>query len=144
MIQFTKNNIEKLKQIVCYNKEVDPDMLLLKTRKREIVESRQLVAYFLYKKFEKRSLHKRGLELGKDHATIIHSIQTVERLKEVDKDYYFVFDNILKQVLLLNITNTVKRKKLLRLKIWSLLYSPTVTMIIQKLQKKLSEEVEQR
>jgi len=112
MIRFTKNNIEKLKQIVCYNKEVDPDMLLLKTRKREIVESRQLVAYFLYKKFEKRSLHKIGLELGKDHATIIHSIKTVERLKEVDRDYNFAFNCILGQVTLIGIEKKQRRRNI--------------------------------
>ena len=111
MIPWTIENIENLKQIVCCQKGVNKNDVLSNTRLREIVESRQLIAYFLYMKFEKKSLQKIGYEIGKDHATVLHCIKTVKRLKEVDNDYCIAFDGILKQVALLNIKKT-RRKKL--------------------------------
>jgi hypothetical protein len=87
-------------------------MLLFHTRKREIVEARQLVAYFLFKKFERRSLQKIGNIIGKDHSTVLHCLKTVERLKEVDKDYSFSFDSILGQVALIGIENKQKRRNI--------------------------------
>jgi hypothetical protein len=112
MIPFIPENIEKLILIVCDQRGVDPTMLLFHTRKREIVEARQLVAYFLFKKFERRSLQKIGNIIGKDHSTVLHCLKTVERLKEVDKDYSFSFDSILGQVALIGIENKQRRRNI--------------------------------
>lgn len=112
MIPFIPENIEKLKLIVCDQRGVDPTMLLFHTRKREIVEARQFVAYFLCKKFERRSLQKIGNIIGKDYATVHHCLKTVERLKEVDKDYSFAFDCISRQVTLIGIEKKQKRRNI--------------------------------
>lgn len=112
MIPFIPENIEKLMLIVCDQRGVDPTMLLLHTRKREIVEARQLVAYFLFKKFERRSLQKIGNIIGKNHATVLHCLKTVERLKEVDEDYNFAFDCILRQVTLMGTEKKIKSRNI--------------------------------
>ena len=110
MISWTKENIDNLIQIICFQKGVNKNDVLSNTRLREIVESRQLIAYFLYMKFEKKSLKKIGDQLGKDHTTIIHSIERVKILKDVDKDYLDQFDRIEKQVVLMNKKKILKRR----------------------------------
>ena len=110
MISWTKENIDNLIQIICFQKGVNKNDVLSNTRLREIVESRQLIAYFLYMKFEKKSLKKIGDQLGKDHTTIIHSIKRVQILKEVDKDYLDQFYRIEKHVVLMNKKKILKRR----------------------------------
>lgn len=59
----------------------------LKTRKRDIVEARQ-VAMYLAKARTKESLAKIGLAIGKkDHATVLHAIKTVSNLIETDRAF---------------------------------------------------------
>lgn len=63
------------------------EALQLKTRKREIVEARQ-VAMYLAKKNSKESLAQIGATIGKkDHATVLHACKTVENLKETSKQF---------------------------------------------------------
>ncbi len=58
-----------------------------KTRKREIVQARQLAMYFS-KKYTKSSLTTIGQQLGKkDHATVLHACRTVNNLLETDKQF---------------------------------------------------------
>ncbi len=58
-----------------------------KTRKREIVQARQLAMYFS-KKFTKSSLTTIGHQLGKkDHATVLHACRTVNNLLDTDKEF---------------------------------------------------------
>ncbi len=64
------------------------------TRKRNVVQARQLSMHFA-KKYTKASLNVIGEQCGgKDHATVIHSLKTVANLLETDKQFKMVADKI--------------------------------------------------
>ncbi len=92
MKNFVKNSfnelgIDEIQKMVCNFYNVTYDDLLSKTRKREIVQARQITMY-LAKKFTKSSLKAIGEHFsGKDHTTVIHSCQTVENLMDTDTAY---------------------------------------------------------
>ena len=71
-----------------------------KTRKREIVQARQLAMYFS-KKLTKASLATIGLHCGnKDHATVLHACRTVNNLIETDKQFRNYVEEIDKKIAL--------------------------------------------
>jgi hypothetical protein len=65
---------------------IPEEALKTKTRKRTIVEPRQVVMWFR-KKNTKESLAEIGERYGKDHATVLHAVKTVNNLKETDKEF---------------------------------------------------------
>jgi chromosomal replication initiator protein len=68
--------------------DVPYSLMNTKTRKREIVEARQVAMYYLYKLINGISLKSVGeLFGGRDHSTVIHARQTVEDLMTTDKAY---------------------------------------------------------
>jgi chromosomal replication initiator protein len=74
------------------------DKINSKTRKREVVQARQLTMYFS-KKYTKSSLSTIGLHCGnKDHATVLHACRTVSNLKDTDKQFYKYMDDIDKKI----------------------------------------------
>lgn len=76
--------IEAIQKMVCEYFDVSYDKLLHKTRKREIVQARQITMY-LAKAFTKNSLKTIGEHFGgRDHTTVIHSCQTVKDLMDTD------------------------------------------------------------
>src|SRR4249919_2739120 len=76
--------IEAIQKMVCDYFDVPYDKLLQKTRKREIVQARQITMY-LAKAFTKNSLKTIGEHFGgRDHTTVIHSCQTVKDLMDTD------------------------------------------------------------
>lgn len=76
--------IDTIQKIVCEYFDVAYDRLLQKTRKREIVQARQITMY-LSKQFTKNSLKSIGDHFGgRDHTTVIHSCQTVKDLMDTD------------------------------------------------------------
>ncbi len=90
--------IEDIQHMVCEHYGVLYDSLLSKSRKREIVQARQITMY-LAKKFTKNSLKSIGEHFaGKDHTTVIHSCQTVENLMETDAEYRDKLSEILQKV----------------------------------------------
>ncbi len=79
--------IENIQKLVCEYFNLPYDRLLAKTRKREVVQARQITMY-LAKKFTKSSLKNIGEHFGGfDHTTVIHSCQTVENLMDTDTEY---------------------------------------------------------
>jgi chromosomal replication initiator protein len=73
--------------MVCEYFHLPYDRLQAKTRKREVVQARQITMY-LAKKFTKYSLKHIGEHFGGfDHTTVIHSCQTVENLMDTDSEY---------------------------------------------------------
>ena len=79
--------IEYIIKVVADYFQVKPESLKSKSRKREVVQSRQIAMYFA-KKFTKASLMRIGAEFGgKNHATVVYSSKTVEDLTETDKNY---------------------------------------------------------
>ncbi len=76
--------IDTIQKMVCEYFDVPYDKLLQKTRKREIVQARQ-ITMFLSKSFTKNSLKTIGEHFGgRDHTTVIHSCQTVKDLMDTD------------------------------------------------------------
>lgn len=79
--------IDIIQKMVCEYFAVPYEKLLQKTRKREIVQARQITMY-LAKAFTKNSLKTIGEHFGgRDHTTVIHSCKTVKDL--MDTDTYF-------------------------------------------------------
>lgn len=79
--------IENIQKLVCNYFQMPYDRLLAKTRRREVVQARQITMY-LAKKFTKSSLKNIGQHFGGfDHTTVIHSCQTVENLMDTDSSY---------------------------------------------------------
>jgi chromosomal replication initiator protein len=79
--------IDTIQKMVCEYFDVSYDKLLQKTRKREIVQARQ-ITMFLAKTFTKNSLKTIGEHFGgRDHTTVIHSCQTVKDLMDTDSSF---------------------------------------------------------
>ncbi len=80
-------SIDYIQKVVCDYFSLPVDIINSKTRKREIVQARQLAMYFS-KKHTKSSLATIGLHCGnKDHATVLHAVRTVNNLMETDKQF---------------------------------------------------------
>jgi len=78
--------IEGIQRIVAEHFDLPEDMMRAKSRKKEVAFARQ-VAMYLCKEVTKHSLKTIGLHFGgRDHSTVIHALQTIERsLQEDDK-----------------------------------------------------------
>ena len=77
--------IDSIKQTVCEFYDMDPKLLQAKTRKREIVQARQISMY-LAKKYTDNSLSFIGSAIGKkDHVTVLHACKTITDQIETDK-----------------------------------------------------------
>ena len=87
-----KNNkndltIDHIQQIIADYFNLDIESLHSKTRKRNVVQARQL-AMFFSKKYTKNSLSTIGSPIGqRDHATVLHACKTVENLIETDRAF---------------------------------------------------------
>lgn len=80
-------SIDFIQKLVCDFFNIPNEVINSKTRKREIVQARQLAMYFA-KKHTKASLATIGLHCGnKDHATVLHACRTVNNLIETDKQF---------------------------------------------------------
>lgn len=91
-------SIEYISKVVCDYFNISVDSLQAKTRKREIVQARQLTMYFS-KNMTKYSLASIGAQIGnKDHATVLHACKTVNNLKETDKNFRVYVDDIEKKL----------------------------------------------
>lgn len=76
--------IEEIQSITSEHFNIPDDMLRAKTRKKEIAYVRQMAMY-LIKQMTNNSLKTIGLHFGgRDHSTVIHAIQTIERLLKKD------------------------------------------------------------
>jgi chromosomal replication initiator protein len=100
LIKNTKRevSIDYIQKVVCSYFDVPVDALQSKTRKREIVQARQ-VAMFFSKNLTKSSLATIGSQIGKkDHATVLHACKTVNNLVETDKQFRNQIDEIEKKL----------------------------------------------
>lgn len=78
-------SIDYIQRVVCDYFKIPIEEVQSKTRKRDIVQARQLAMYFA-KKYTKASLASIGSQIGKrDHATVLHACKTVKNLSETDK-----------------------------------------------------------
>jgi len=90
--KFVKNtvrevSIDYIQKVVCDYFDIPIETMKSKTRKREIVQCRQL-AMFFSKQLTKNSLAMIGKHCGnKDHATVLHACKTVNNLADTDKRF---------------------------------------------------------
>ena len=80
--------IDKVQRVVCDYFNITRDDLLSKTRKRQIVQARQIAMYMSRNLISNCSLSTIGAEIGgKDHATVLHACTTVGDLMSTDKTF---------------------------------------------------------
>ena len=97
--KFVKNtkkeiSIDQIQKVVSDYFQMDITTLQSKTRKRHIVQARQL-AMFFSKKFTKASLASIGTKIGhRDHATVLHACKTVDNLAFTDKQFKKYVDDL--------------------------------------------------
>jgi len=81
------NTVEKIRDTVCDYFSIPVDAIFTKSRKREVVQARQ-IAMYLSKQFTKNSLSSIGKAIGeRDHATVLHACKIVNDLMDTDKDF---------------------------------------------------------
>lgn len=82
----TTLSIDRVQKLVCEYFGIDQHRLHEKTKKREIVQVRQLAMYLCR---ELDYTHKAiGLQFGgRDHSTVVHAIKSVNNLIETDNNY---------------------------------------------------------
>lgn len=91
-------SIDYIQQIVCDYFNISADSLGSKTRKREIVQARQITMYFA-KNLTKSSLASIGSQIGgKDHATVLHACKTVNNLIDTDKRFKIYINELEKKL----------------------------------------------
>ncbi|WP_115462040.1 chromosomal replication initiator protein DnaA [Winogradskyella aurantiaca] len=103
--KFVKNtkrevSIDYIQKVVSDYFQMDVDTLQSKTRKRHIVQARQLAMFFA-KKYTKASLASIGSQIGqRDHATVLHACKTVDNLSSTDKQFRKYVEDLAKKLTL--------------------------------------------
>jgi len=93
-------SVEYIINIVCEYFKISPEQLALNTRKRQVVQARQ-IAMYLAKKYSNASLAAIGQQCGKkDHATVHHACKTIANQLETDKQFKVMFADIEKRIAL--------------------------------------------
>ncbi|MCM4157904.1 chromosomal replication initiator protein DnaA [Gramella sp. AN32] len=93
-------SIDYIQKVVSDYFQMDVDTLQSKTRKRHIVQARQLAMFFA-KKFTKASLASIGSQIGsRDHATVLHACKTVDNLASTDKQFKKFVEDLNKKLTL--------------------------------------------
>ena len=101
--KFVKNtkrevSIDYIQKVVSDYFQMDVETLQSKTRKRHIVQARQLAMFFA-KKFTKASLASIGSQIGqRDHATVLHACKTVDNLSSTDKQFRKYVEDLTKKL----------------------------------------------
>ncbi|MBO5956127.1 MAG: chromosomal replication initiator protein DnaA [Bacteroidales bacterium] len=91
-------SIEYIVNVVCNHLNIPIEVFYSKSKKREMVQARQLAMHFA-KKYTKCSLAAIGQQCGgKDHATVIHALKTVANLLETDKQFRTLATEIEKNI----------------------------------------------
>ena len=91
-------SIDYIQKTVCESFNIPLDKLKEKTRKREVVQARQLSMY-LAKNFTNNSLKIIGKHFGgRDHSTVIHSCQAIQNLLDTDSDFKENVEDIQKKI----------------------------------------------
>ncbi|MGD1845776.1 MAG: chromosomal replication initiator protein DnaA [Salibacteraceae bacterium] len=101
--KFVKNtarevSIDYIQKVVCDYFDLPIELLKSKTRKREVVQARQ-IAMFFAKQLTKSSLASIGAHCGgKDHATVLHACKTVNNLIDTDKRFRGYIEDLEKKI----------------------------------------------
>lgn len=80
-------SVQMIQDVVCKYFNLEQSMLQTKSRKREIVQARQITMY-LSKKYTDCSFSLIGKIVGKkDHATVLHACKTIKDQIEINKSF---------------------------------------------------------
>lgn len=91
-------NIDSITKVVCDHFNIAENKIRDKTRKKEIVQARQLAMY-LSKEMTNASLKTIGLHFGgRDHSTVIHACTSIESLKENNKSLREMIEDLKNQI----------------------------------------------
>lgn len=81
------HTVEKIRDMVCEYFSLTVDAIATKSRKREVVQARQ-IAMYLSKQLTKNSLSSIGFAIGqRDHSTVLHACKIVSDLMDIDKSF---------------------------------------------------------
>ena len=101
LINLSENNvtIDTIQTIVCQFFKISKSEMLSARRSRYLVRPRQ-TAIYLAKLLTSKSLPEIGRAFSnRDHTTVIHSVKTIERLRQDDKELNFNIDNLKNKIL---------------------------------------------
>lgn len=89
-----KVTVQKIQDTVSEYFNVKKELIQSASRKREIVQARQVTMYFI-KKHTELSLSQIGVQVGnRNHATVLHACNTVKNYSDVDKGFRSDLDEI--------------------------------------------------
>lgn len=84
-IEKKKITVDSIQNTVCQYYNLSPELIHTASRKRQIVQARQITMY-LSKQYTEMSLAQIGSLIGKkNHATVLHACRMVKEQMEVDK-----------------------------------------------------------
>ena len=109
LLNLTENKvtIDLIQTIVCKFFKISKNEMLSPRRSRYLVRPRQ-TAIYLTKILTSKSLPEIGREFSnRDHTTIIHSVKTIEKLKEKDPDMVDNINKLKNQILYNNKENEI-------------------------------------
>tara|TARA_A100001234_G_scaffold140884_1_gene123690 strand:- start:796 stop:1521 length:726 start_codon:yes stop_codon:yes gene_type:complete len=101
LLNLTENKvtIDLIQTLVCKFFKISKNEMLSSRRSRYLVRPRQ-TAIYLTKILTSKSLPEIGREFSnRDHTTIIHSVKTIERLKEIDPQMVENINKLKNQIL---------------------------------------------
>jgi len=101
LINLSENNVtvDSIQTIVCKFFKISKNEMLSARRSRYLVRPRQ-TAIYLAKLLTSKSLPEIGRAFSnRDHTTVIHSVKTIERLRQEDKELNFNIDNLKNKIL---------------------------------------------
>ncbi len=94
----TEVSIDFIQKTIAEHYRLKPEDLKDKTRKKEVVIARQLAMYFA-KEYTNHSLKSIGYHFGgRDHSTVIHAVQTVNDMYDVDNRFRSSVDELKKKM----------------------------------------------
>ena len=94
-----KVTIDLIQTIVCKYFKISKNEMLSSRRSRYLVRPRQ-TAIYLAKLLTSKSLPEIGRAFSnRDHTTVIHSVKTIERLRQEDKELNLNIDNLKNKIL---------------------------------------------
>ena len=86
--------IKKIQEIVCRYFNLDETLLQTPSRKREIVQARQITMFLAKKYTESSFAHIGKIVGGKDHATVLYACKTVKDQIEISRTFRSTMDAI--------------------------------------------------
>jgi len=109
LLNLTENKvtIDLIQTLVCKFYKISKNEMLSSRRSRYLVRPRQ-IAIYLAKMLTSKSLPEIGREFSnRDHTTIIHSVKTIEKLKENNSEMIENINKLKNQILYNNRENEV-------------------------------------